>query len=390
MRSHRNIQVLTWFNFFTDFKLYAPIAIIYFTHVTGSFALGMSVFSITMISSALFEIPTGIFSDKIGRKKTMMLGALCAVLYSIFYALGQSYWILAIGALLEGISRSFYSGNNDALLHDTLAESKQEHLFDEFLGKTSSMFQMALGVSSILGGFLANWSFALIMWLSVIPQMLCFCLSFLLVEPSVHKSESGNIYFHLKEAINNFIYNKKLRLLSISSILGFGFGEAGYLFVPAFYGMLWPVWAIGIARTLGNFGATASYHFSGRLIRKFGGIKIMIADNITNRIINISATLFPTVFSPLLMSVTSLFYGVTSVARRALMQKEFKSEQRATMGSLDSFAGSIFFGIVALLLGIAADNISPAKAILILQLGQFINLFVYLKLFKHDVKEVSV
>jgi len=55
---HRNIKVLTWFNFFTDFKLYAPIAILYFAQVSGSFALGMSIFAISTVSAAIFEIPT--------------------------------------------------------------------------------------------------------------------------------------------------------------------------------------------------------------------------------------------------------------------------------------------------------------------------------------------
>ena len=384
MLHHKNIKILTYFNFFTDFKLYSPLAIIYFSKVTGSFALGMSIFSIVMISSALFEIPTGVFSDKIGRKKTVIYGALSAVLCSIFYAIGQSFWILVIGALFEGLSRSFYSGNNDALLHDTLAESNNEHQYDEFLGKTSAMFQLALAISAILGGFIAVWSFSLIMWLSVIPQMICLLLAFKLIEPKIHSSASGNIFKHLKDAFLNFTNNKKLRLLSLSSILGYAFGEASYQFQSAFYNMLWPVWAISLAKTLSNIGATASFHFSGRILKKINGLKVLLIDNISNRIINVIALGFPSIFSPLLMSSTSIFYGITTVVKSSLMQKEFKNEQRATMGSLNSFAGSIFFGIVAFCLGFTADKMSPAKALLILQLFQLINLFVYWKLFKHD------
>ena len=381
---HSNIKVFTWFNFFTDFKLYAPIAIIYFSQVSGSFALGMSIFSITMISSAIFEIPTGVFSDRIGRRKTVIFGALSAVVFSIFYAIGQSFWILAIGALFEGLSRSFYSGNNDAMLHDTLAQTGDEHKYDEFLGRISSMFQAALAVSAILGGILATWSFPLIMWLSVIPQLVCFYLAFKLIEPKLHSSQSGNIYQHLKEAYINFINNKKLRLLSVSSILGYGFGEAGYQFQSAFYNTLWPVWAIGIAKTLSNVGATISFRFSGKIIKKFGATKMLLVDNIYNRIINIFSTAFPTVFSPLLMSSTSIFFGVTTVAKSTLMQKEFANDQRATMGSLNSFAGSIFFGIIAFTLGFVADKLTPATALLLLQIFQIGNLFIYWKLFKHD------
>jgi len=384
MTVHRNIRLLFWFNFFTDFKLYAPVAIIYFAHVTGSFALGMSIFSISMISSALLEIPTGIFSDLVGRRKTVLLGSLSAIAYSVFYAAGGSFWILAAGAVLDGLSQAFYSGNNDALLHDSLSESNNEHQYDEYLGKISSMFQAALAISALIGSVLAQWSFPLIMWLSVIPQIICFVLAYRLTEPGVQKKGGGNIYAHLREAVRNFITNKQLRLLSASSVFGYGFGEASYQFQSAFYNTVWPVWAIGIAKTLSNLGGLLSFHFSGKLLRKYKALHILVADNLYCRIVNTVATVFPSVLSPLLMSTTSLFYGVTSVARSTLMQREFTRGQRATMGSLNSFAGSLFFGVVAFLIGFAADKISPGWALLILQIFMLANLFVYWKLFKHQ------
>ncbi len=384
MSLHKNIKILTWFNFFTNFKLYAPVAIIYFAKVTGSYAMGMSIFSIVMISSAIFEIPTGIFSDFIGRRKTVIFGSLASFIYATFYAFGGSFFFLMIGAIFEGLSKSFYSGNNDAFLHDTLAENKNEHQYDEFLGKVSSMFQVALAISAIFGSILANWSFALIMWLSVIPQFFCLCLSFFLIEPKIRSSKSGNIFEHLKEASSNFIKNKKLRLLSITSILGYGFGEANFLFQSAFYSTIWPIWAIGIAKTLSYLGATISFHISGKIIKKIGRVKILIIDNLYNRMVNILSTAFPTILSPLFMSTTSIFYGVTTVAKSALMQKEFKNEQRATMGSLNSLFGSIFFGILAFTLGYLADKVKPARALMSLQILQLINLWFYLKLFKND------
>ena len=100
--------------------------------------------------------------------------------------------------------------------------------------------------------------------------------------------------------------------------------------------------------------------------------------------INIFSTAVPTVLSPLLMSTTSVFHGVTTVAKSGLMQREFSDEQRATMGSLNSFAGSIFFGILAFALGFLADQLTPTKALLVLQIFQIGNLFLYLKLFKYD------
>ncbi|MFN8376300.1 MAG: hypothetical protein U0694_25945 [Anaerolineae bacterium] len=95
-----------------------------------------------MLAQSFFEVPTGVFSDLIGRRKTIMCGAVASTLSIVLYAFGGTYAALALGAACEGW-RAFFSGNNDALLHDTLAENGQQEHFQEYLGKTSSMYQFA-------------------------------------------------------------------------------------------------------------------------------------------------------------------------------------------------------------------------------------------------------
>src|SRR5436190_8629871 len=117
----RNLRLLGWFNFWADFRPYGLIAILYYSQVSWSYALGMSIFSAAMLAQAVFEIPTGVLSDMVGRKKTVVYGAVAGVFALIFYAIGGTYWALLTGAIFEGLGRAFYSGNNEALLYDTLA-----------------------------------------------------------------------------------------------------------------------------------------------------------------------------------------------------------------------------------------------------------------------------
>ena len=58
-------------------------------------------------------------------------------------SLGGSFAMLAVGAILEGLSFALFSGNNSALLYDSLQEENREAEYGEFEGKTSSMFQFA-------------------------------------------------------------------------------------------------------------------------------------------------------------------------------------------------------------------------------------------------------
>ena len=364
----RNIRLLAAFNFFTDFNLYSAILVLYFAKVTGSYALAMSLFSIAMFASALFEIPTGILSDKIGRRKTVIIGAAAAVLSVICYAIGSGYVFLAIGALFEGISRALYSGNNDALLHDSLRDLKKTEFYDHYLGKISAMFQAALTVGTVIGSVIAYFSYSWVMWLSVIPQIICFVISFSITDPKKQTQETTNIYSHLASSIRHILKNKKLRLLSIYQIVGFGVGESSFQFKSAFIATLWPTWAIGISKMISFAGGGVSFWFAGKLMKKFGGLNLMLFDTCINRVINVLALIFPTVASPVIMSSTSFLYGVTEVATSSMMQKEFTENERATLASIISFGSNITFGIFSIILGVLADITSPGHAMLIAQI----------------------
>ncbi len=383
MKLHRNIRLLTWFNFFTDFRPYAPVAIIYFTSVSGSYTLGLSVLSIEMLSTSIFELPTGIISDYIGRRKTIILGALMAVFTLICYATGGSFLVLAIGSIFAGLARAFYSGNNQAFLHDTLKESGQEEEYAKYSGKTASMFQWALAGSALVGGLVAYFSFPVVMWLSLIPQIICLYIAFLMTEPKVHDGNTEtNVYSHLKEAVLRFRENYKLRLLSMTSILSYGVGETIYQFSSAFIATLWPVWAIGISKMLSNVFAAVGMSISGLVTKKLGYIKSLIMAKLYSGFAGLLAVVFPSPISPVIMSSTSLPYGISSIAQDTLFQKEFTDKQRATMSSLNSFVGNLFFAVFAYAFGLVADRLSPGQALVIGEVILLPVILIYWKLFK--------
>ena len=72
----RNIKLLKWDNFFCGLYALSMVLVIYFESITKSYAQAMLIYSISSIVKVAMEIPTGIFSDKIGRKKTIILSSL--------------------------------------------------------------------------------------------------------------------------------------------------------------------------------------------------------------------------------------------------------------------------------------------------------------------------
>lgn len=389
MRVSHNIRLLGWFNFWADFRPYGPIAILYYTQVTGSYALGMSIFSAAMLAQSIFEMPTGVLSDRVGRKQTVVYGAVASVFALTFYAIGGTYLALLTGAIFEGLGRAFYSGNNDALLYDTLAEMEQRESFQEFLGKTSSMYQFALAISALLGSLIATISYRTVMWVSVTPMLLAFLVSLRLVEPRIHLQAAANVYAHLATALRNFRHNPRLRTLSLAGIISYAIGESSWLIRSAFIVTLWPVWAIGVAQMIGNATAALSFYFAGRIIKRFGEFRLLVGGMTISEIINLFGLLVPTVFSPALMASNSIFYGVNTVAKQSLIQHEFSDEQRATMGSLNSLAGSISFAVFSFLLGGLADRTGITPALVIAALLSIIPMIMYWRVLRPRTPELS-
>ncbi len=380
----KNIRLLSIFNFLIGFTFFAPLAIIYFAKVSGSYTLGTSIFGIIMLSAEIFEIPTGIVSDKVGRRHTIILGSWARVAAFIFYAIGQSYLFLVVGAILEGLSRSFYSGNNDALLYDTLADDGKEAEYKEHLGKTNSTEFTGLTISAVIGSVIANFSFIYVMWLAVVSQVILLFVSYKFLEPRFHHKEDTNIYAHLREALALFISNKKLRLLSLATMLDNGLSELAYQFRGAFYITIWPIWALGIASVVSNACASAGFYFSGKVLAKMKAETAVLLRSATDRVINIFSLVFPTVLSPVIMSSTSFLYGVGTVAENELRQKEYTNHQRATMSSLVSLGRSIGAAFMTLVLGKSADVLGPRLALLLMTFLAFSVTFIYSIIYRNS------
>ena len=382
----KNYGLLRLYNFFYDFRPYEAIAVLYYAQVTGSYALGLTVFAIASVAGAAFELPTGVLSDRVGRKVTVVLGSLSSIAAISLYAVGGSFLWLAIGAVFNGLTRAFLSGNNDALLYDSLKQQGKSDEFADKLGKANSMFELGLAFSALAAAGLATISLQAVMIASIVPQVICALIAVRFIEPKIHDDKNdSNVYNHLKEALHTFRANAKLRKLSAAYVIDYAIGETYYQFKPAFIATLWPAWALGISRALDNGLGFLGYHFAGRIVGRFGALKTLMWQQVIGRLNVLLAAAFPNPVSPLLLNANSFFYGVGETANGDLLHKEFTDRQRATMGSLNYFIGSLAYALVKVRVGLIADEFGPAKTILVLGIDWISLVFIYLNLFvKHN------
>lgn len=382
----RAVNLFTAHAFLSEFKLYAPVAVLYFETVTGSFTAAMAIVAAGILASTVLEVPTGMLSDRIGRKATMIMGAISFCLYVLFMALAQDGPTLLLATLMAGLSDALVSGNNNALLYESLDPADRPTSYPRALARAGSAMQIALGVSAIGGGLvlLAGGDYRLLVWLSLLPQILRVILCFFVTNPPREPSQHNNIFTGLRDAVRLFVTIPRLRLMTVAGALQFGIGEAAHRFIPAFYQTVWPVWAISALSILRNFLSALGFRLAGRIIRKFGDVRVLFVSASLMTLSGLAAGIIQNVFSPFLMYMNSLFYPPGAVAREHLLQQDFTDDQRATMGSLAEFCASLVTALMAVLLGWLADTINPATAFLTAMILRLPVIGLYWRLFRHE------
>lgn len=379
---HRNIRLFYLHNLLTDFQFHAPFIVIYFAAIAGSYTQAMTILSIATITAVLMDIPSGVLSDKIGRKFTITMGSLFSVLGISCYAAASSVELLYLGAALCGLSHCMFSGNNDALLFETLKEQGKENLFHHYLGRTSSMFQIALSLSALTAVFLVTDNLRLVFILSLVPQVLALIVSLMFKSPKIHTTTQRTSWQHIAESISKIWHNPKLLLLVMGQSISHGANEANFEFKTVFVNSLWPIWAVGLYRSLNHVLGFVGFWMAGYLIDKFKESRILIFREAYELVSQGLAVLMANVISPILLFSSSILFGPGIVACGHLMQKEFTDEQRATMGSVTSFIGSLVYTIMAIIVGVIADHWGLTAALSFVIIFGAASLPVYIVLFK--------
>lgn len=379
----KNIKIMGFLNLMSEFKLYGVIAILYYVQVTNSMALAMSIFSISTISSCILEVPTGIISDKIGRRKTIILGSISSLIYIIILGIAKNYVGLTIASLFNGLEMAFFSGNNQAYIYDLIEKDKKEQ-YKVYIGKVNSMIYLAGAVSAMIGTFIVNFtSFRFVIFLTIVPKVLQLICSFLL-EDVMEEKNTENILQIIKEAITLVKNNDVLRKQIIADGINDGIGEACFQFRSTFYELVWPEWALGLPGVLSNIGAFISNWFSGKIISRIGTYKLYVISNTYSIVSNCVGAFIKNIYSPIIMTTNSLF--TTDVIQMDIEQKLYNQKYRASMGSIKSFTKNIIFSVIAVILGGLADYIGIVNAFIIFQCLKCVPIILYKKIFNNNIK----
>lgn len=369
MEIRRNILLFKLYYLFSDMWPLAALSVVFFQQITGSYAFALGVFSIINIAQSIAEVPTGIISDRIGRKKTLILSSVLTTLAFGTFALAGTFsykYLLFLGAVIEAIAGAFASGTDDAFMYETMEELGKSDKYDILYARSKTFGQIGLGTGALIAACITYfYSLNVLAWVSVFVGIIPVFICLRFIEPQKHTQEDCTSMKYFMLAIKAFIQNKKLRILATIQMLNRGISFSAHSFESAYFNMLIPTWAVNVARIVKQTCGAISYAIAP-YFRKFGFYRILVASTIGMTLIKATAVILNNFATPFLHSCVNILYGTCSTAESALLQQELSPKQRATMGSIVSLLGGILSAIIYYLVGVVADTTSVLFAVITL------------------------
>ena len=143
---HANIRKLYAFAFLQ--RTLFPMAII---TLFWKDQIGLSLTQILLLQSifsaatVVLEYPSGYISDRLGYRTALTIATVLGTAGWGFYTLADTFADVLVAEILLGISLSFISGSDSALLFETLREEEAEGLYARYEGRMNGFSQSGRG-----------------------------------------------------------------------------------------------------------------------------------------------------------------------------------------------------------------------------------------------------
>jgi MFS family permease len=333
------------------------------------------------VGMVLFEVPTGVIADTVGRRASYLLGAATlfgsTLLYLLLWQTGAPFAAWAGASILLGLGFTFFSGATEAWLVDGLAATGYEGSLESAFAKGQIANGIAMMVGTIAGGVLAQTTNLGVPYL---VRAILLGVTFVVAWRSMHDvgfaprprvSVLGEMRGIVQASLDFGLRNPPVRWLMLAA--PFSMGVSGYGFYAAqpyllqLYGSHDSYAIAGFAAAL-VAGAQIVGGISAPVVARAFGRRtsvLLIASIGTAGVLALIA-LIPNFWAALaLLAIWAVMGAATGPVRQAYLNALIPSTQRATVLSSDNLVASAGGVVIQPALGKAADVWSYGPSYLI-------------------------
>lgn len=160
-RLARNLRLFYAFRLLATSYLFVPIFMLFQADRGLTFFERLALGGIYSAVIILVEVPTGVFADRMGRRRSMLCGALAMVASCLLAARANGFLEFAIAESLAALSMALVSGADSAYLYDLLAAHDRADEYPRRESAASAWHLLGSAAAFAGGGALAQVHMAL-------------------------------------------------------------------------------------------------------------------------------------------------------------------------------------------------------------------------------------
>jgi MFS family permease len=341
------------------------------------------------VGMVLFEVPTGVIADTVGRRASYLLGAATlfgsTLLYLLLWQTSAPFAAWAGASILLGLGFTFFSGATEAWLVDGLAATGYDGSLESAFAKGQIASGIAMMVGTIAGGVLAQTTN---LGVPYVVRAALLGVTFVVAWRSMHDvgfapqprvSWVGEMRGILRASLDHGLRNPPVRWLMLAA--PFSMGVSGYGFYAAqpylleLYGSHDSYAVAGLAAALvagAQIIGGASAPVVARAFRRRTSVLLItsIGAAAVLALIGLVANFWVALA---LLAIWGIMFAAAGPVRQAYLNALIPSTQRATVLSSDNLIASAGGVVIQPALGRAADVWSYGPSYL---LGACIQLLV--------------
>ena len=349
--------------------------------------------SVAYISGALLTAVWGFVSDRIGRKKVLILLAILTILSNTILILSTHIAFILLAVVLVNVGAGGTAGGGQgggtfnpvehALLAEKCSAEKRNQIFaiNSFVGSVlGSLGALVSGLPQYLG---EAWGWNTINSYKPLFGLTClFSFTLVFIYRAIHEEH--------RPLVRQQIISKQSRgFVTKMSLLGIldntGAGMISPLFSYWFflrYGV--ELKALGILFSLSYLFAALSFLVAPMIARIIGVVRTMVFSHATASLIYLFLPFVPTFFvAGVLVVFRSLVAYMDNPLRESFTMAMVKSEERGSAAGVTNLARVLPFGISPTLSGYMMQSLSLNMPLLIGGSFQLAHDFTFYYLFRH-------
>ena len=150
----RNLRLYPLYTLAFNCYAWVPVFFLYFSE-NLPLASVLRLEALYYAAVVVLEVPSGYFSDRIGRRVTLLISALAMTLSYALFTVGGSFELFATAQILLAVGISFKSGTDISFHYDALAALGREGEFGAREARITRNNLLANGLASLAGGAVA-------------------------------------------------------------------------------------------------------------------------------------------------------------------------------------------------------------------------------------------